>query len=59
MYIKEKKNVHEANSIFCCGHARTKTITVQLLCYVPRGGGGAPRILDRGVPRRIVNPNPI
>ena len=29
---KEKKNVHEANSMLRCGH--TKTITVQLLCYV-------------------------
>ena len=27
---------------------------------VPRGGGGVhPWILDRGVPRRFVNPNPI
>ena len=27
---------------------------------VSRGGGGVlPRILDRGVPRRFVNPNPI
>ena len=25
----------------------------------PGGGGELPRILDRGVPRRFVNPNPI
>jgi len=25
----------------------------------PGGGGVLPRILDRGVPRRFVNPNPI
>ena len=30
--MKKKKNVHEANSMLRCGH--TKTITVQLLCYV-------------------------
>ena len=27
--------------------------------YVHRPGGVLPRILDRGVPRRFVNPNPI
>ena len=29
--------------------------------YLPGGGGGGvlPRILDRGVARRFVNPNPI
>ena len=28
--------------------------------YLPGGGGGVlPRILDRGVARRFVNPNPI
>ena len=26
---------------------------------MPGGGGVLPRILDRGVPRRLVNPNPI
>ena len=27
---------------------------------MPGGGGGVlPQILDRGVPRRLVNPNPI
>ena len=32
----------------------------QFNCFaMSPGGGGAPRILDRGVPRRIVNPNPI
>ena len=37
----------------CLGHEVQES-------WPPGGGGGVlPRILDRGVPRRFVNPNPI
>ena len=37
------------------GHQTETTACLQ----VPGGGGVHPRILDKGVPRRFVNPNPI
>ena len=44
-----------------CEHFfRTKWCVPQMeLSQRPEGGGVLPRILDRGVPRRFVNPNPI
>ena len=37
----------------------TALLTYLHRLYKSRGGGVLPRIVDRGVPRRFVNPNPI
>ena len=37
----------------------TSLLNLKFLHTTPGGGGVLPRILDRGVPRRFVNPNPI
>ena len=46
---------------FPCMEHLHKLIFVVFVWAVPPGGGGGvlPRILDRGVPRRFVDPNPI
>ena len=42
---------------------KTGTVSVKVFTFhTPGGGGGGgvlPKILDRGVPRRFLNPNPI
>ena len=40
-------------------HSNLPKITDTLKFKSGGGGGGLPRILDRGVPQRFVNPNPI
>ena len=39
--------------------ARSVAVLSDTVLVFVAGGGVLPRILDRGVPRRFVNPNPI